>query len=83
MPYWAELNADNVVVAVIVMDADDDADGVRHPPTNIEAHASQPGTTWQRTYYASRGHTYAGIGYTWDPDLADFVPPPRPEDVTP
>lgn len=36
--------------------------------------------TWKQTSYNGnfRG-MYAGIGYTYDPDLDQFAPPPEPE----
>jgi len=36
--------------------------------------------TWKQTSYNGnfRGR-YAGIGFTYDPDLDEFVPPPEPE----
>ena len=39
---------------------------------------------WKQTSYNGnfRGH-YAGVGYTYDPDLDEFVPPPVTEEPTP
>jgi hypothetical protein len=72
MPHWAELDDDNAVLRVIVCDADDGADGAKHPPAFC---TETLGGTWVRTYYDTKGRTYAGIGYRWDPKLADFKPP--------
>jgi hypothetical protein len=40
-------------------------------------------TLWVETFCDTAGKTYAGIGFTYDPDLDDFVPPPAPEPVEP
>ena len=39
---------------------------------------------WKQTSYNGnfRG-AYAGVGYTYDPDLDEFVPPPVTEEPTP
>jgi len=39
---------------------------------------------WKQTSYNGnfRG-VYAGVGYTYDPDLDEFVPPPVTEEPTP
>lgn len=76
MAHWAELDADGVVQRVIVCDADDDADGTVHPPAFC---TDVLGGVWQRTYYDTPGHTFAGMGYTWDADAGDFVPPALPD----
>lgn len=73
MAHWAELDEENRVLRVIVAAADDGADGALHPPVWF---ADAYGGTWKRTYYSTPGHTYAGIGFTWDPAAENFVPPP-------
>lgn len=78
MPHWAELDDNNVVLRVIVCDADDGADGTKHPPAFC---TETLGGTWVRTYYATDGHQFAGIGYIWDPQAANFVVPLPPDDL--
>lgn len=84
MAHWAELDADNVVVRVLVCDADDGADGTLHPPAFLTS--TEPGRlpaqegyvgTWVRTYYDTEGHQFAGPGYVWDP--TEGFTPPEPE----
>jgi hypothetical protein len=31
---------------------------------------------WVETFFNTAGKTYAGIGYTYDYDTQDFIPPP-------
>lgn len=76
MAHWAELDHDNVVVNVVVMNVvvmDDPGTG--KPPAGIAAHGVLEGSTWQRTYYATDGHNFAGAGMRWVPKLANFVAP--------
>lgn len=79
MPYWAEIDDNNVVVRVTPCDADDDADGTLHAPAFLTdvlptTEAGHVGN-WKRTYYDTPGHTYAGIGFVWNPETDDFDPP--------
>lgn len=91
MAHYAILNEQNVVEKVIVgRDETDTVAGV----TDWEAYYAFvlkiPPQQVRRTSYNTlngehlnggepfRG-TYAGIGYTYDPDLNEFVPPPDPE----
>jgi len=83
MAHFAELNSQNVVLRVIVISDTDCPD----PAPNKEA-AGQAfiadvlklAGEWKQTSYNGnfRG-TYAGIGYTYDPDLDEFVAPVQPE----
>jgi hypothetical protein len=86
MPHWAQINDENVVQQVL---RTEDAD---FPPATDEETsedcqqawlADTFGGTWLRTYYATEGRTYAGIGWTWDPMLGDFVAPPEPDPEVP
>jgi hypothetical protein len=87
MAHFAELNAENVVVRVIVIS---DTDCPDPAPTNeslgqaLIANVLGLSGTWLQTSYNGnfRG-TYAGVGYTYDPDLDEFVPPPVTEEPTP
>lgn len=78
MAHWAELDDDDRVLRVIVCDADDGADGRVHAPAFC---TDVLGGTWERTYYSTPGHTYAGIGDVWYPEVGDFGPPPDAEQL--
>jgi hypothetical protein len=71
MSSWAEINSDNKVIRVLVGDNNDPAgdEGYQWLIDNL-------GGTWIKTSYNSniRG-TYAGIGYTYNPDEDIFVTP--------
>jgi hypothetical protein len=72
MAHAAELDANNVVLRVIVVSNDLEP--------NVEQWCEQTyGGTWRQTSYNAnfRGH-YAGVGYTFRPDLGEdgvFLPP--------
>lgn len=85
MPHWAEIDDDNKVLRVTYGEGADE-----------ETHQwliDRLGGIWVRTYYDTPGQTYAGAGYTWDPQTGDFIPPaptgevpgfsPQPESTTP
>lgn len=86
MAHFAKLDANNVVLEVLVVNNDDTID----PNTGQESEAIGVAflqnllgadTIWKQTSYNGnfRG-CYAGIGYTYDPVLDVFVaPPPEPE----
>jgi hypothetical protein len=69
--HWAEIDNDNKVIRVLVGDNNDPAgdEGYQWLVDNL-------GGTWIKTSYNSkiRG-TYAGIGYTYNPDEDIFVTP--------
>lgn len=70
MAHYAELNENNIVIRVIVADQD--------------FISTMPGT-WVQTSYNTHGgvhpegrplrKNFAGIGYTYDPDIDAFIPP--------
>jgi hypothetical protein len=67
MPHWAEIDENNQVLRVTYGEGTDE-----------ESHKwliNNLGGTWIRTYYSTPGHTFAGIGYTWDPTKENFMPP--------
>ena len=74
MSHWAELNADNKVLRVLVGDNND--------PNGDEGYQwllDNLGGTWVKTSYNSKiRYNYAGVGYTYDPDADAFIAP-RPE----
>jgi len=71
MSHWAEVDNDNKVLRVLVGDNNDPAgdEGYQWLIDNL-------GGTWIKTSYNSkiRG-TYAGIGFTYNPDEDIFVTP--------
>ena len=74
MSHWAELNADNKVIRVLVGDNND--------PNGDEGHKwllDNLGGTWVKTSYNSTiRYNFAGIGFTYDPEADAFIAP-RPE----
>jgi hypothetical protein len=74
MSHWAELNADNKVLRVLVGDNNDPAgdEGYQWLIDNL-------GGTWVKTSYnaATNGFrkNYAGIGYSYDPIDDAFIAP--------
>ena len=80
MAHYAFLDDNNIVTDVIVgRNEDEVVDGI----SDWEAHYGEfRGQRCVRTSYNGniRG-TYAGIGYTYDPDLDEFVAPPKPSDL--
>jgi hypothetical protein len=74
--YYAELDAENIVTQVIT--------GV--PPTETieglpaaEWYSNFTGVTCVPTFIDAPNKTYAGIGYTYDAEIEDFVAPVIPE----
>lgn len=77
MAHYAFLDENNVVVEVITgIDETELIEGL-DPET---WYGNFRGRTCKRTSYNNnfRG-VYAGIGYTYDAELDEFVPPPAPE----
>ena len=74
MSHWAELDADNKVIRVTV--------GENTDPSGDEGYQwllDNLGGTWVKTSYNGNiRYNYAGIGYTYDPDVDAFIAP-RPE----
>jgi len=83
MAHFAELNSENVVLRVIVIsdtDCPDPAPDNEAAGQAFIADVLKLAGEWKQTSYNGnfRG-TYAGIGYTYDPDLDEFVAPVQPE----
>lgn len=86
MAHFAQLNDQNIVQQVIVI-----SDDVAPDPAPDNEAAGQAfinnvlglSGTWKQTSYNGnfRG-MYAGLGYTYDPAIDEFVPPPEPEPPT-
>jgi len=68
--YFAQINADNIVTNVAVVHAD-------YMAENPDRYTG----IWVETFFDTAGKTYAGIGYTYDAVLDEFVAPPAPEPV--
>jgi hypothetical protein len=85
MAYFAELDDNNIVIRVISVSNDVCGEPtLTFPDTDAAgrafiANTLKLGGTWKQTSYNNnfRG-TYAGIGYTYDPDTDTFTPPPPP-----
>jgi hypothetical protein len=78
MSHFAELDANNVVLRVVVVDNKDtaDADGVEKEHIGAAFLESVLGGTWKQTSYNGNiRKNYAGIGYTYDADIDAFVAP--------
>ena len=71
-PFFAQLDENNIVTDV-------------HCVTQefLEANPERYTGTWVETFYDTAGKTYAGIGFTYDEAIEDFVAPPSPEPIEP
>ena len=83
MAHFAQLDDQNIVQDVIVISNDDAPDPYPESEPLGQAFIADvlglPGVWLQTSYHGTfRGH-YAGIGYTYDPTIDEFVPPPEPE----
>ena len=78
MAHFAEIDANNVVLRVIVIDNKDtaDANGVEKEHIGAAFCERLFGGTWKQTSYngSFRKH-YAGIGYTYNAVRDAFIPP--------
>ena len=81
MAHFAELNAENTVVRVIVVDNNVllDENNIEQEDLGIQFCQSLYGGTWNQTSYNEnfRG-LFAGVGYTYDSQLDQFVAPVTP-----
>lgn len=81
MAHFAQLDENNVVLQVIVVSNKDTADayGVEKEYIGKAFCERLFGGNWIQTSYNGnfRGR-YAGIGYTYDPVLDEFIPPKPP-----
>lgn len=80
MAHFAELDENNVVVSVIVVDNINilNHNGVESEQVGIQYIQSILGTgsKWVQTSYNAKFRKYyAGIGYTYDYTLDEFIPP--------
>ena len=83
MAHFAELDANNVVLRVIVVGNADtaDANGVEDESIGVAFCRKLFGGNWKQTSYnGNKRKNYAGIGYTYDPALDAFIAPqPNPK----
>ena len=78
MAHFAELDANNVVLRVIVVGNKDtsDANGVEKEYIGAAFCERLFGGTWKQTSYNGNiRKNYAGIGYTYDAGRDAFIPP--------
>ena len=78
MAHFAELDANNVVLRVIVVDNKDnsDANGVEKEHIGAAFCERLFGGNWKQTSYnGNMRKNYAGVGYTYQADIDAFVPP--------
>ena len=78
MAHFAELDANNVVLRVIVVDNKDtsDVNGVEKEYIGAAFCEKLFGGTWKQTSYNGNFRkNYAGIGYAYHADIDAFVPP--------
>jgi hypothetical protein len=71
MAHFAELDADNIVVRVLVVPNEQENRGHEYLATDLGL-----GGTWvQTSYNATIRKNYAGIGYSFDSVRDAFIPP--------
>jgi hypothetical protein len=71
MAHFAEIDENNLVLRVLVVDNDKEDQGQDYLANELGL-----GGTWvQTSYNKTFRKNYAGIGFTYDPDLDAFIPP--------
>ena len=71
MAHFAEIDATNTVIRVLVVDNEKESQGQQYLANELGL-----GGTWvQTSYNKTFRKNYAGIGFTYDPDLDAFIPP--------
>jgi hypothetical protein len=78
MAHFAQLDENNIVINVIVVHNNEliDDDGIESEWKGIEFCIKHFGGRWvQTSYNATFRGVYAGIGYTYDETLDEFVAP--------
>jgi hypothetical protein len=86
MAHFARIDYNTVTDVIVISD-----DVAPDPAPNNESLGQAfiadvlglPGTWLQTSYNGNFRGTYAGIGYTYDPDADEFVPPPVTEEPAP
>lgn len=85
MAHFAELDANNVVLRVVVIDNKDTRDAAGVEKEHIGAAFCEKlfGGRWvQTSYNGNKRKNYAGAGYTYDAARDAFVPPQPGSDWT-
>ena len=78
MAHFAELDANSIVLRVVVVDNKDtaDASGVEKESIGVAFCERLFGGTWKQTsYHGNIRKNYAGVGYTFDVARDAFIPP--------
>lgn len=78
MAHFAELDENNVVLRVIVVSDDNvkNSEGIEVEAKGADFCKRLLGGNWKQTSYNGKiRKNYAGIGYTYDPELDAFIPP--------
>jgi hypothetical protein len=88
MAYFAELDNTNTVLRIISVSNDVCGEPtLDFPDTEAAGRAFIANTlklagVWKQTSYnANFRGVYAGVGYTYDADLDEFIAPPQPDPV--
>ena len=66
--YFAKIDENNMVVHVAVVTSE-----------FMAANPERYEGTWVETFIGVEGKTYAGVGWTYDAELDDFIAPAMPE----
>lgn len=83
MAHFAQIDDENIVQQVIVISNDDAPDPYPESEPLGQAFIADvlglSGVWLQTSYHATFRGAYAGPGYTYNPAIDEFVPPPEPE----
>ena len=82
MAHFARIDNDTVTQVIVIADdfcPDPAPDNEATGQTYIADVLGLPGVWLQTSYNKNFRGTYAGIGYSYDSDTDEFVPPPVPE----
>lgn len=79
MAHFAQI--ENGIVQQVIVVSNDDCGGGNYPESEpigqaFIASLGLPGEWLQTSYHANFRGYYAGIGYTYDAQLNEFLPPP-------
>jgi hypothetical protein len=66
--YFAQIDENNIVTKVAVVQRE-----------FLEANPNRYTGRWVETFFDTAGKTYAGVGFTYDEALEDFVAPVSPD----
>jgi hypothetical protein len=85
MAHFARIDADGNVLEVHVI-KNDDIDGGTFPESEplgqaLQSSLGNTGTWMQCSYSGSFRGAYPGPGWTYDPELDEFIAPPLPEET--